>query len=211
MTPIAIVTFILGIVSFQSAPASSPNAAFVADVLHSLKDVHDTRNVRAIESVPARESWQGVALVLHRAGDAIAQRMTPWHQHADSRIRDVAAYLTTAAGSLKAMGAMFDGLSSGRDDPESAYGRFRGERERLEIMLLSTGLLAANRDHVNVIALTTDEKQRIIRLIDESLFPEEMKAYARADASGGTAPVLEPDLFVVLAFRNLYRDDLSGP
>ena len=147
---------VLWIAALQAAPPAAGNAAFVEAVIRSLRDVHDTREIRTTPGMPTREIGLAALRVIRRSSDTITARMEPWKSHSNQRIRDVASYLLRSAGCLKTLGSVYEDVLEGRRKPDQLNARIRLEREALEVMMLSTASVGAGADSGDQLHLEPD-------------------------------------------------------
>jgi hypothetical protein len=136
--------------------------------------------------------------------------MAPWRRHPTQHVRDVASYLGRASEFLQRLAAAYEARRQGRLSADELTHRIRAEREQLDILVISVAAVGATRDPADPLHLERHEKSYLVRLIEDTLFAREMKAYPTTDQqiTGDYPPTAE--LFAVLAFRNLYRDALSA-
>jgi hypothetical protein len=203
--------YITDLHSQSSVATARSNGAFVESALYCLRRVRDTKEGALPANKPSteRETKFLFALNLEMSGADIQKHIRPWMRSSNPRIKEGAEHLLSAGNSLIKMAEAYRRILREKGDPDENSAVFRAERDNLDKMMMRTGALASNVDPTKNLLLTRAEKTRIVQLIETQLFRREMEEFDQSDLEVQKSYITIPELFAVLAFRNVYKRELQ--
>jgi len=191
------------------------NFEFVIDVISCLRLVRDTKESSNPDSLiggtlTERQRQFYFVQVLRKNGSAIQSKIARWRHSRNETIKEAADHLFTAGQDLIDISQAQDNLLKRIGDSDEQSAIFRARQYDLDTMMFAGGALAAHSDPKKRLPLSPTEKEHVINLIEKQLFKEEMKEYDESTQYIKQTYITVPDLFAVLAFRNVYKRDIDS-
>jgi Spy/CpxP family protein refolding chaperone len=171
----------------------------------------DTKDDENTIERPANEREKGFLFAerLERSGHGIQGLMETWQVAREPRISEVADQLHAAGRDLVEMAASLRELAQG-GDPDEHSAAFKARKEDLTGRWFSAATLVAHRDSTMRLVLTPEQKRAIVALIETELFEREMAEFDQTPDNLKESFITQPDLYAVIAFRNVYKRELKA-
>lgn len=184
---------------------------FVGDVLRCVRLSLDTKDDESGIERAANDREKGFLFAerLEWSGRGIQSIMEPWQVAQEPRISEVADHLHAAGRDLVEMAASFREIVRG-GDPDENSAAFKVHKEDLTGRWFSAAALVAHRDSTKRLVLTAEQKRAIVALIETELFGKEMAEFDQTPDDLKESYVTQPDLYAVIAFRNIYKRELKS-